>query len=317
VKGILLRAGFFAWAVCASGTASAQLTDQAKAELRSLHWLSVTNLRLSASHSEIRNLPDYIAVTGEEALRARQIADADSNQNIEADIINPNSNSEVVFDYTPSGYVTSTDWTDVDPLAFLDQIKKNTEIGNRNRRSRGLTELHVTGWVQQPSLNPDTHTVSWVISASGDDGSNIVNAIALKLGRYGYERIVLIDGADRLSTAVQNLLFIANSHRFDAGSRYDDYVSGQDRSAEYGVAGLVAGVLGVKLLKVAAAGGLLLIFKKAAWIILLPVFWLWRLIRPKRTKPTSDGQASAAAIRIEPTLLPSAKSDTSSAEHGR
>jgi uncharacterized membrane-anchored protein len=158
---------------------------------------------------------------------------------------------------------------DVNSTQLLDQIKRNIENANIKRRSRGLSELHVTGWTQEPSLNPDTHTISWMISVSGSDGANFLNAIALKLGRNGYERITFIDQATN-AAAVQNLLFVANAHRFDPGARYDDYVAGKDQAAEYGVAGLVAGVLGVKLLKVAAAGGIFLVFKKAAWIALLP-----------------------------------------------
>jgi len=73
---------------------------------------------------------------------------------------------------------------------------------------------------------------------------------------------------------------------------------------------LIAGVLGVKLLKVAAAGGLLLLFKKAAWIILLPFFWLWRLIRREKSRSNvTVPSAAGRTYRVEPRLLTSLELD--------
>ncbi len=80
------------------------------------------------------------------------------------------------------------------------------------------------------------------------------------------------------------------------GSRYEDYVAGTDKAAEYGIAGLVAGIMGVKLVQVAAAAGVLVLLKKAGFILVLPVVWLGRKVF--RKKPN----VAVSAPRIEPKV---------------
>ena len=101
--------------------------------------------------------------------------------------------------------------------------------------------------------------------------------MALKLGRYGFEKIIWIIDPAEIGDK-NDLLLAVNNHVFDDGARYTDYVAGTDHAAAYGVAGLVAGALGVKLLKVAGIGALILGFKKLAILLLLPFIYLWRKI---------------------------------------
>ena len=142
---------------------------------------------------------------------------------------------------------------------------------------KGLPTLTTVGWRQKPQLNQDAHTVWWSINGVDSDGGKVVNSVALKLGRYGFERIVWISDATNMSDR-NDLLLAVNSHQFDNGARYTDYVAGTDRAAMYGVAGLVAGALGVKLLKVAGIGAAIIALKKFAFILLLPLIYAWRKI---------------------------------------
>jgi uncharacterized membrane-anchored protein len=98
----------------------------------------------------------------------------------------------------------------------------------------------------------------------------VVNNVALKLGRYGYEHIVLIADASNPQAGMEFAQAVG-AHRFDDGDRYVDHAGG-DRAAEYGVAGLVAGVLGVKLLKAGFLIGLLVALKKfVVALVLIPI----------------------------------------------
>ncbi len=284
-------------------SAQAQLADQGLRQLRSLHWTQASGLQLATSHSSLRNLPNFVAVIGADATKARLIEDGVTDTGAEAEILNTKDGKEAVFEYNPVGFVASKDWSNVNADDMLQQVRDNTENSNGSRRLQGLAELHVTGWLQQPTLNPETHMVSWIISATRSSGDSIINAVALKLGRYGYERITLVDDAINSPSAVQNLLFIANEHQFDFGARYNEYIVGSDRSAEYGVAGLVAGALGVKLLKVAGGIGFLVLVKKAGWLALLPFFWLWGLMKGKRIELTLSSSGDKQERGIEPLCL--------------
>ncbi len=266
---------FFVYIVFASLPASAQFDDQNLAEIRSMSWMPATGLSLSRSRSAITSLPDYVGVIDTQAARINTIA-GNSIQGIEAHLANEKTGAETVLSYSQTGFVRSDDWDKINPQEFLSEISKNTETANANRQSKNISPLHVDGWVQVPMFNKETHTASWILLDHADDGTKSLNAVALKLGRYGTEQITYIDDARHADTATQNLLLIANAHQFQPEARYEQYMPGSDKAAEYGVAGLVAGVMGVKLVQIAAAGGLLLALKKFGFVLAFPVIWLWR-----------------------------------------
>jgi uncharacterized membrane-anchored protein len=110
------------------------------------------------------------------------------------------------------------------------------------------------------------------------------------LGRYGIERIVWIVDPNDLQKS-NDLLLAVNEHRYDDGARYTDYVAGTDRAASYGVAGLVAGALGVKLLKVAGAGAAVIALKKFGILLILPFIYAWRKLAglfKKKPEPSAS-----------------------------
>lgn len=287
--------------VVVTGSAHAQINHQTAAEIRAMGWVPAQNQHLASSNSTISLIPGYSIVLGSEAIRVREIVNGQADPSVEADAINFNMGAEAVYQFIPAGYVSASDWGDLDPDRMMEEIKQNDVEGNRQRVLKGIPPIHTLGWVQKPTLNAETHTVSWVIEAVVDDGSRVVNAVALKLARSGFERITYIDDAFNSSTAVKNLVAAANAQTFDPGSRYTDYVLGTDRVAEFGIAGLVAGALGVKLLKASVLVGLLAFAKKGTLLIVLPCVWLWRALVGRR-KLTAD-EAPPARVRVEPPPL--------------
>ncbi len=276
-----------AFVVCFAGivnSAWAQFDEQSIAEIRNMNWSPATGLLLSHSKAALTNLPDYSGVTDLQAARIQTIV-GNTIPGVEAYITNPEAGAEAILSYAETGYVNSDDWAKIDPKQFLEEISKNTEAGNSARKVRNISPLHVDGWVQVPTFNNDSHTASWILLDHADDGTRSLNAVALKLGRFGSERITYIDSAKNADTAAQHLLLIANAHQFQQGARYEQFLVGSDRAAEYGVAGLVAGVMGVKLVHLAAAGGMLLALKKFGIVLAFPLIWAWRkvFVRNKAT----------------------------------
>jgi len=118
----------------------------------------------------------------------------------------------------------------------------------------------VKDWLQQPTLDRDGNTVRWAIAA--DDGSTpIVNAVALRLGRRGFEKLTWVGDADAYRAQGGELDLMLGSHTFDPGFRYADYVTG-DKVAAYGVGALVATLVGAKFAKIGLFAGLLVLLKK-------------------------------------------------------
>ncbi len=105
-------------------------------------------------------------------------------------MFNAATNSELIYEWFPNGFVKSDDWADVDPDSFLSQLKELDVEANKIRVKKGIATLNTTGWRQKPTYNQDLHTVSWAIEAIDSNGGKIVNFVALKLGRYGFEKII-------------------------------------------------------------------------------------------------------------------------------
>jgi uncharacterized membrane-anchored protein len=95
----------------------------------------------------------------------------------------------------------------------------------------------------------------------------VINAVALRLGRRGYERFTLVsNGADPKGDAAMLASSVAN-YAFDPGFRFSDYVSG-DKLAGYGIAALVGTAAGATIAKTVGFGAILLLIKKFFVVII-------------------------------------------------
>jgi len=233
-------------------------------------------------------------VLGDDARQLRRLVGDGSNPTIEATAVTPGFKDEIIFQSINEGYVALDDWKDVDAASMMTSIRENTEEGNLERRKQGMSDIHVVGWLQEPTLDRQTSTVFWAIEGSTDDG-RIVNSIALRLGRSGYERLNWIADKVNYVPLGGQLDVMLRAHSFDPGSRYADHESG-DKIAAYTIGGLVAAVAGAKVLKVVAGVGLLVLLKKFGVVLIAilgsALFGLRGLFRRKAkpNPPTSGDQ---------------------------
>jgi|HubBroStandDraft_1064217.scaffolds.fasta_scaffold00011_28 uncharacterized membrane-anchored protein len=247
--------------------APAPLTaEQRTAEIRKMNWLEGKQ-PLTRSKSTLA-LPDgFGMVRDAEARRMDMLINGVGDDELEA-IVSGNKGT-VYFSYVDAGYVTDDDWSNVDASGMIDDIKSGTEEANAERESQGLGRMHVTGWLQQPVFDKPTKTVHWAIEGTADDGA-WVNAIALKLGRYGYERITWATAPEDYRPTGGTTDVMLAAQNFDSGARYEDHVSA-DKLAGYGIGALVATVAGVKIAQVLGFGAILLFAKKFIVLIIAGV----------------------------------------------
>ena len=143
-------------------------------------------------------------------------------------------------------------------------MKEKTAAGNEVRRSKSFPTLEVAAWIRKPTLDQANNTVTWAFEVKQSDGAKIINAVALKLGRFGFERITWIGDPTLYQSSSNDLALAMKDFDFDHGARYGDYEVGKDRLAAYGVAGLVAGIIAGKTANVGAFAALALFGKKFA-----------------------------------------------------
>jgi len=222
-----------------------------------LDWKDARTHSLPSSHSTVTLPADHFIVIGADAKEFDRLNGNMTNAPLEAVICDGSLNNSIYFEYRNDGYVSTKDWKDIDANEFINAVSENTEKDNIERRKLGMSELHVKGWLKEPTLDKKTNTVYWAIEAQ-DRESLIVNSVALKLGRRGYEKVVLVTNKDSYSPIGGELDVMLQSHSFDEGYRYGDFTPG-DQIATYGIATLVAATVGAKVLK---SAGFALLLKK-------------------------------------------------------
>jgi uncharacterized membrane-anchored protein len=157
----------------------------------------------------------------------------------------------ITANFEKAGYIKDDDARNWDVKELLQSLRDGTESQNEERRSRGIPELQVDGWVQQPKYDSATQRLVW--SVSGHDkgqpisGDATVNYNTYALGRDGYITLDLLTSKDQVDEQKPALLALLDNLTFNDGKRYADFNSSTDKIAEYGLAALVAGVAAKKL----------------------------------------------------------------------
>lgn len=259
--------------------------EAAREEIWRLPWDSAPGVyQLTGSNSSVR-LPDGFDLLRDDAARRFMFLNQGGAEfpDVEAVYVRTEPYTQFILSYIESGFVVLDDWKEVDTAAILREIRKATEIGNVQRRKHGFPELRITEWVVEPTLDRDRKAVYWAFELI-EDGISIINAVSLKLGRRGFERIIWIGTRQQYDAAFGLIDSMLEAHNFDTGFRFADYVSGDD-VAPFGIAALVtltatgqrvAGKAGIAALIV----GLLALGKKFIVVpILLALGGLWALVR--------------------------------------
>lgn len=265
-----------------AGTATAALADDAnnaypkteadlKAAYAALHWQDGNqSYDLPLSGSSLKLVGNYHILLGADARREAFLDNGDAFPNTEAIVVDDKGETEVEFSFTHDGHVQDDDWKDIDPTDFLKQMQENQVEANKRRAANGKEPLTIIGWLQRPTYDAATHTASWAFELSEKE-QHFVNAKALQLSREGFSELTWIGSMESFHAAngqPEMLTDMLSNHTYKLGSRYIDFKEG-DKVAGYGIAALVAGIIGVKLGKglIAAAIAFLVIAGKKFGVI--------------------------------------------------
>jgi len=259
----------------------------AKQQLAKMHWAAGTQ-KLAQSHGTFAVPRGGTMVSGAEAVRADNLINGTDDTSTEG--FAEFNHRSLYLSYSNEGFVTADDWKDVNADDLLKNIREATEQSNEQRAKHGVGALHIDGWVQKPAFDAARKSVRWVTRAHDDRGS-LVNAVALQLGRHGYERFTLVsNGSDPKGDAAQ-LAAAVNAYRFDKGFRFSDYVPG-DKLAGYGIAALVGTAAGATIAKTVGFGALLLLIKKFFLVLVALAIgafqYLKRMFVPKPLVPMKE-----------------------------
>lgn len=157
----------------------------------------------------------------------------------------------MVVRYIAAGYIKDDDAKDWKADALLTDIREGTEEANAERRSRGIPEMEVIGWVEAPHYESATQRLVWSLSSKDkgapNNDNNGINYNTLALGREGYISMNLVANLKEISALKPVANTLLSNLEFNEGKRYADFNPSTDKVAEYGLAALVAGAAAKKL----------------------------------------------------------------------
>ncbi len=236
-----------------------------------VNWISGAHVVKMGDNLAQLNLPkDYLFANAQDTQKLMDFLGNPSSQQ-DIGLVVPNNEQKdwmVVFSYNPLGYVKDDEAKSLDKDAILKSIKEGTEEDNKQRQAKGIPPLEVTGWAEEPHYEPKTHYLVWAIAATSN-GKEVLNYNTRKLGREGVTSINLVVKPQYLPQAKPELEKLIENYTYVPGKQYTDFIPGQDKVAEIGLAALIAGGAGAAVVKTGVLTKILLfigVALKKVWI---------------------------------------------------
>jgi uncharacterized membrane-anchored protein len=172
-----------------------------------------------------------------------------------------------VVTYDDSGHVSDSDANSQDYGKVLTDMRASEVEDNKQRKSAGYQTMSLVGWAQAPSYDASSHSLIWAREYD-NEGEPVhgLNYDVRLLGRTGVLSLNMVSDMSALSDVRNAAQTFGKSASFEPGATYADFSASTDKTAEYGLAGLVAGGAG---LAVAQKLGLFAIILKFGKVILI------------------------------------------------
>jgi uncharacterized membrane-anchored protein len=171
-----------------------------------------------------------------------------------------------VVTYRDSGYISDSDANSQDYDKVLADMRSGEAEDNEARKKGGYPELHLVGWAQQPSYDKASHSLIWARDLkSGNSTVDGLNYDVRSLGRHGVLSLNVVTSMPHLGEVREAAADLGKAAGFEKGSTYADYDKSVDKTAEYGLAGLVAAGAGIVVVK--KLGILAIMFGFGKWIL--------------------------------------------------
>jgi len=194
----------------------------------------------------------------------------------------------VIFEYDEPGHIVDDEKEDIDADGILDSYKEGTEENNKTLEDS--KKLYVDGWETAPFYDEKSHHLSWSLLGHDSNNEKFINYNVRLLSKEGYVSAILISDPANLAHDKKELEDkILPNFSFKPGAKYEDYDASVDKTAEYGLSGLILGAAGIAVAKKVGLLAMGLIFFKKAWflVIAIPVA-IWNFIRRRSAKKAEE-----------------------------
>ena len=189
----------------------------------------------------------------------------------------------IIISYDEDGYVKDDDAAQIDYGDLLKKMQKATRQSNDARAKAGYPTVELVGWAEPPRYDSAAHKLYWAKELEfSDDSAHTLNYNIRVLGRRGVLVLNAVASMDRIDPVKRDMALVIGAVEFNDGHRYADFVPGNDKVAEYGIAALVAGGLAAKAGLFKVLLGALVALKKLVIVALVgAAAFLRKLFRRK------------------------------------
>ena len=228
--------------VCGLALAGAEEVDPAKAQegKPSIDWVTGPAEGKLGSIATVA-VPETYIFAGPDDTRKLMEAMQNPTSGDEMGFLAPTEGEWfIVFEYDDSGHIADDEKAELDGDAILKTLREGQKAGNKEREKRGWDTLEITGWMQAPHYDAESHNLEWGTKLKSSTGSENVNYNSRLLGRTGVMSATLVGNEKAIQEGMATYKDILKKHSFVPGQKYAEFRAG-DKVAKYGLTALITG----------------------------------------------------------------------------
>lgn len=153
----------------------------------------------------------------------------------------------VLVTYSEDGHVDDEEAKKIDFSELLNDMKKDTEESNDERKAQGFDTVHLVGWAEPPHYDAAAKKLYWAKELDFGGAAHTLNYDIRVLGRKGVLELSAIAGINQLSMIKSEIPKVLSAVEFNTGNRYADFNPSMDKMAAYGIGALIAGKVAAKV----------------------------------------------------------------------
>ncbi len=176
-----------------------------------------------------------------------------------------------IVQYSADGHVADEEAATMDYANLLADMQRDTETANTWRRENNYPEVRLVNWAEPPHYDASARKLYWAkaLAFAGAAEADTLNYDIRVLGREGYLVISFVAAMAQLQEIRETAPTIMSMAAFTEGNRYADFNASTDRTAAYGIGGLIAGGALAAVAQKAGLFAVILAFGKKFIVLLI------------------------------------------------
>lgn len=193
----------------------------------------------------------------------------------------------VIITFEDDGYVKDDDAADIDYAKLLADMQHATVKENEERAKAGYAPVQLVGWAEPPHYDSAAHKLYWAQDLRfGDAKTHTLNYNVRVLGRRGVLVLNAVAAMEQLPVVHADVVGLLPAVEFNTGHRYADFMPKADKVAAYGIAGLIAGKVALKVGLFKMLLGVLIAAKKALVVAAVAAVGFLKRLFSRKKKAT-------------------------------